>query len=380
MICHQPFLLQPFFGLRLIKIGYRIRLAGKKIRFPPGAKKLDLGTMNHDEKQAHGSTGSTQPDQFSNVLRSRHTRRSFAKWSLAAIASTGLLPGLRVLEAADSPTGKPNSKINGVQLGLNVPYSFGDGKMSGDGILKNCVQLGVSGLELRTQPVEAFLGVPAELANAKKPEEVASQMALWRKTVSMSRVKEFRDNYEAAGVLIEIVKVDGIFKMSDDELDYVFTLAKSLGGRGISTEISHSEAELKRVGQFADKHQLLVGYHGHATTTPEHWEQAFALAKYNGANVDLGHFVAGNNTSPVPFITKYHDRITHVHLKDRKLHNGPNTPFGEGDTPIVEVLRLIRENKWNIQGTIEFEYKVPTGSTRMAEIARALKYCREALS
>ena len=242
-------------------------------------------------------------------------------------------------------------------------------------------------MELRTQPVEAFLGVPAELISpegkdAPKTEAAANAEKLreWRKSVSMDRVKEFRTKYETAGVLIEIVKVDGIFKMTDDELDYAFALAKALGGRAISTEISHKDAELKRLGQFADKHQFMVGYHGHATTKPEHWETAFALAKFNGANVDLGHFVAGNNISPVPFLKKHHDRITHVHLKDRKLNNGPNTPFGEGDTPIAEVLRLIRDNKWNIQGTIEFEYKVPAGSDRMTEIARAIKFCRDALA
>jgi sugar phosphate isomerase/epimerase len=126
----------------------------------------------------------------------------------------------------------------------------------------------------------------------------------------------------------------------------------------------------------------MVGYHGHAATTPEDWEKAFSLAKYNGANVDLGHFVAGNNTSPVPFIRQYHERITHVHVKDRKMqiHGGANTPFGEGDTPIIEVLRLLRDNKWDIQATIEFEYRVPAGSNRMTEIARCIKYCRDALA
>jgi sugar phosphate isomerase/epimerase len=79
-------------------------------------------------------------------------------------------------------------------------------------------------------------------------------------------------------------------------------------------------------------------------------------------------------------LKKHHARVTNIHLKDRKFNNGPNTPFGEGDTPIAEVLRLMRENKWDFQATIEFEYKVPTGSTRMAEIARAIKFCRDALA
>jgi sugar phosphate isomerase/epimerase len=313
-----------------------------------------------------------------------HTRREFTKLSLAAMPGASLLSAITRLAAAETP-GKPNSKVAGVQVGLNVPYSFANPSMSGDDILKNCLQLGLSAVELRTQPVEAFLGVPANFLSPKTSDASGStasnaeQLRKWRKSVSMVRVAEFRKRYEAAGVLIEIVKVDGIFKMTDEELDYAFALAKALGGRAIATEISNKDDELKRLGQFADKHRLMVGYHGHATTTPEHWVTAFSFAKYNGANVDLGHFVAGNNVSPVEFIKKHHDRITHVHVKDRKMQNGPNTPFGEGDTPIAEVLRLIRDNRWPIQATIEFEYKVPPGSDRMTEIARAIRYCREAL-
>jgi sugar phosphate isomerase/epimerase len=310
---------------------------------------------------------------------SLHTRRDFTKLALTTLCSASA--GLRAAEAA-----KPNSKVNGVQLGLNVPYSFHEPLMTGDEILARCLQLGLSGVELRTQPVETFLGVPPELVRpdkkASKEEKaaLADKLREWRKGVSMDKVKEFRSKYESAGVLIEIVKVDNIIKMSDDEIDYSFALAKALGGRAISTEISHEVAEVKRLGGFADKHEFLVGYHGHATTKPEHWEAAFDVAKFNGANVDIGHFIAGNNTSPVPFITKYHDRVTHVHIKDRKFNNGPNTPFGQGDTPIVDVLHLLRENKWPIQATLEFEYKIPEGSDRMTELNKAIKFCRDALA
>ncbi len=305
------------------------------------------------------------------------SRRHFTKIALSALPGAALLSSPSAAGAADAV--KPNSKVAGVQIGLNVPYSFANAVMSADEILKHCIELGVSGLEMRTQPVEAFLGIP-QLSPSKSKEENAKELVEWRKTVSLEPLKQLRSKYETAGVLMEIIKVDGIFKMSDAEVDYAFAVAKALGGRAISTEISHSEAELKRIGQFADKHQFMVGYHGHATTKPEHWEAAFALAKFNGANVDLGHFVAGNNTSPVPFITKYHDRVTHVHMKDRKFNNGPNTPFGEGDTPLVDVLKLIRDNKWNIQATIEFEYKVPADSDRMKELAKTIKFCRDALA
>lgn len=320
---------------------------------------------------------------FDSERSVRYSRRDFTL-SLGAAASALALGGWTAF-AAEAPVGRPNSKVAGVQIGLNVPYSFGDMRMSGDDILKNCVQLGLSGVELRTQPVEVFLGAPADLVVPPKDspltaKAIAERLADWRKSASLDRAKAFRQKYNEAGVLIEIVKVDGIFQMSDAELDYAFGLAKALGGRAISTEISKKEEEMARVGSFADKHSLMVGYHGHATTTPEHWEKAFALAKHNGANVDLGHFVAGNNASPVGFLKAHHDRVTHVHVKDRKFNNGPNTVFGEGDTPIAEVLRLIRDNHWNIQATIEFEYKVPAGSDRMTELARTIRFCREALA
>ncbi len=321
-------------------------------------------------------------------MTSRHPRRSFTKLALAALPAARLFSLAGPLGAAGNPNSKPNSKVNGVQIGLNVPYSFKDPAMSGDAILANCVALGVSAVELRTQPVEAALGAPAPTA--------ADELRKWRLGVSLDRARQFRKKYEDAGVAIEIVKVDGIFRMTDDVVDYAFNLAKALGARAISTEIARADreddaaqtakvtADHKRIGAFADKHKLMVGYHGHTHTGAKHFEEAFALARYNGANLDIGHFVAGGNGSPVAFIKQHHARITHIHVKDRKwdpaTKAGPNMPFGEGDTPIKEALRLIRDNKWNIQATIEFEYKVPPDSDRMKELARAVKYCRDALA
>ena len=325
-----------------------------------------------------------------------YTRRELGKLALATLPVAGLLPKLA---ATASGWQRPDSKVAGVQIGLNVPYNFGNAQLPADEILKNTLQLGVSGLELRAQPVEVFMGARPELIfppgrggrNAPQltPEQQATQAAArkiaaedlrkWRTSASLDQAKALRARYNSAGVLIEVVKVDGIFTMADDVLDYFFTLARTLGARAISTEIASNLDDTKRVGQFADKHKLMVGYHGHATTTPAHWETTFGFAKFNGANLDIGHFIAGNNTSPVPFLKTHHARISHIHVKDRKLNNGPNTPFGEGDTPIKEVLQLIRDNKWNIQATIEFEYQVPAGSDRMAEMAKCVQYCREAL-
>jgi sugar phosphate isomerase/epimerase len=301
-----------------------------------------------------------------------YTRREIAKLALTALPAANLLAFPNDVLAQRSGA-KPNSKFAGVQVGMNMPYNLGGRDMDPDELLAKCLQLGVNALELRSQPVETFLGSPA--AGGKKVP--AEELRAWRSTVSMDRVKAFRRKYSDAGVRVEIVKYDGIYDYSDDEINYAFALAKAVGARAISCEIDVEKT--KRLGQFADKHKMPVGLHAHGATTQAHWETAFSYAKYNWANLDLGHFLAGNNLSPVPFLKQYHDRITHIHVKDRKMNNGATTPFGEGETPIKEALQLIRANRWPIQATIEFEYPMPAGSDRMIELAKCLQYCKDAL-
>jgi sugar phosphate isomerase/epimerase len=315
-----------------------------------------------------------------------YTRRDMGKLALAAIPAARLLA-------------QPNSKWGGVQVGINVPYSYGNNNLSADETIANTVQLGLSAMELRTQPIESFLGspaagkppVPAGRGRAPlTPEQQAERAALaeelrkWRLSRTTDQFKAARKKFEDAGLAIQIVKVDTLNDMDDAVVDYCFVLAKTVGAHAISCEIPLSRT--KRMGAFADKHKMMVGYHGHTNITdpeafgkPESWETALTYAKYNGINLDIGHFVAANSISPVDFLRKHHDRITHIHVKDRKMHNGPNVPFGQGDTPIKEVLQLMQKEKWKFQATIEFEYPIPEGSTRMAEIAKCVAYCKGCL-
>ncbi len=317
-----------------------------------------------------------------------YTRRELGQLALATLPAARLATGpLAVLGAAAA---KPDSRVKGVQIGLNVPYDFGNNLMSGDEVLDNCLKLNVSAVELRSQPVELFMGVPTVLfaspgRGQATPEQAAARKAAaadlskWRTSAPLAKAREFRKKYEDAGVLIQILKFDNILAFPDEVLDYAFELASAVGAGAISCELPVDQVEAaKRLGQFADKHKIMIGFHGHATMTPAIWEQAFTYAKHNGANLDIGHFIGGNKTSPVPFLKQHHDRITHVHVKDKTFADA-NVPFGKGDTPVVEVLQLIRDNKWPIQATIEFEYPIPAGSDRMTEIAKSIDYCRKAL-
>ena len=307
------------------------------------------------------------------------TRRELGKLVLTAPAAA-LLP--RELFAQARP--KPNSKWAGVQVGLNVPYNYGSRTLSAAETLERTLQLGVNAVEMRSQPIELAMGAPAAAVAGGRGDAAkiaAANLRDWRLKTDPKSAAAVRKQYGDAGVLIDVVKFDGIYDFTDPEMDYAFGLAKATGARAISCELEHDGT--KRVGQFADKHKFPVAYHGHTKTPTEMFEETFAQAKYNWANIDIGHWVAGGLGSPVEMIRKHHERITHIHVKDRKKPeggaDGPNTPFGQGDTPIKEVLHLIRDNKWPIQATIEFEYPVPQGSDRMTEIAKTVQYCKDAL-
>ena len=309
------------------------------------------------------------------------TRRDIGKLALAALPASNLLAA------------KPNSKFGGVQIGINAPYSYKKMEANAEEVLNITTGLGISAVELRTQPVEASLGAPVIPGGAPrnlktaKPEQLAGLEALnkWRLGLSMDKVKAIRKQYEDAGVLIQIVKVDAIHILPPDVIDYFFNVVKALGGRAMSTEIQLSTT--KMLGEFAAKHKIMVGCHGHAKmhdpeafAQPASWETAMSYSAYNGINLDIGHFIAGNNVSPVAFLKKHHKRVTHIHLKDRKMNDGPNFVWGQGETPIAEVLQLMRKEKYDFQATIEFEYKVPEGSTLLAEIGKCVDFCKKALA
>lgn len=317
----------------------------------------------------------------------RVTRREFGKFAVSILPAAGMLTEL-ASDVAASPA-KVNSTVRGVQIGMNVPYNFdpADRGMDPNEVLDRCVKLGVGAIELRSEPVEVFLNAPKVPPGPRRgtqdtPEQEQQRkdareaLRKWRMGVSVDQVKPLRQKYDDAGVMIEIVKFDDVPTLSDGEIDYSFNLTKALGARALSCEMAMPVAQ--KLAPFAEKHKMRVGFHGHLQGTPAAFEQAMSYGPYNCVNLDIGHFLVGNKTSPVPFLKQQHARITHVHVKDRK-YDGATVPFGQGDVPIVEVLHTIRDNKWPIPAIIEFEYPVPAGSDRMTELAKCMDYCRKAL-
>lgn len=214
-------------------------------------------------------------------------------------------------------------------------------------------------------------------------QEQARRLKDWRTSVSMEPFRKLRRMYNDAGVKIYAWKQLST-SMSDEEFEYVFNVAEALGCTHTTLELPTDAAQLKRIGDFAAKKKIYAAYHTHTQGNMTAFDQAFALSPGNKANVDFGHYVAAGNVggSPMQFLEKFHGRIASFHLKDRTTpeHCALNLPWGTGETPIRELLQLVKKNRWDIPATIELEYEIPAGSNAVAEVRRCVDYCRAALS
>ncbi len=292
------------------------------------------------------------------------TRRAFLGGT-AALAACALVP--RGVVGADS---KPNSVFNGVRIGCNT-YSYRGEIVTAEDTLKALIEDGLSEVELKEGPIQSFTGLTG--VGAKTP--VLNDP---RRGAILAKCVELRTMYNNAGVNIHVHKIP--FGTTDQAIELNFEIARALGCVGITLE--RSDAMAQRLAPFADRHKIYLGFHNHTDNYPalDKDDPILNYSPYIGFNIDIGHYYAGSKgKSPIPLIEKYHDRIVSLHLKDRTA-DGKNLAWGTGQTPIREVLQLMKREKWTFPADIELEYKVPPGSTAVLEVAKCVRYCKEALA
>jgi sugar phosphate isomerase/epimerase len=314
-----------------------------------------------------------------------YTRRDFGKITLAALPLA-------------SAFAKINSKINGVQLGVQT-YSFRDLPPEGivDAVIKAMTEIGLGECEVfasQFEPAQPRIGgrggpggrpargTPPDPAVVAAREKARNDLRDWRLSVSMDHFKGLKKKFDDAGINIYAYNYSFNTSFTDDEIERGFEFAKALGVRAITASTTVSVA--KRVAPFADKHKMIVAMHGHDNVTdpeqfakPETFQAAMDMSKYFWVNLDIGHFsTAGYD--PIAYINEHHARISNLHLKDRKKDHGENVPWGEGDTPIKPVLTLLKEKKYPIPAYIEYEYRGTDSST--AEVKKCFEYAKAALA
>jgi sugar phosphate isomerase/epimerase len=276
-------------------------------------------------------------------------RRDFLQALTTAAAGTALASTTRIASAhATAP-------VRGVLLGVQS-YSFRDLELAA--AVDAMASLGIETCELWSGHV------------ARPNEESAT-------SEDFQKAKEL---FDKAGVSIHAFNGRFSPDATDEELAQTFEFARALGVTLVTTSTKVSLA--RRIGPLARKADMTVAYHNHSrigndeTATPDDFARAQELGgDAIKINLDIGHFVAAN-FDPVAFLKEHHADVMALHIKDRKRNQGDNMPFGTGDTPITEVLQLVRDNGWPIHANIEYEYK---GADTVTEVRRCLEYCRKAL-
>ncbi len=290
---------------------------------------------------------------------------------------------------------KPNSKVGGVQLGLTT-YSYLSMPHNLDETLQYILQAGVNAVEMR-MVLEEGLGIPQppprpargtvlsekEKADyARAVEGIKEAQRKWRLSLPMQKYSDLRKKYNSAGVDIHIAKFAPA-SWSDEEIDYAFKATKALGAYGITDECT--DAACKRLGKFAEKHNSLAIYHTHKQFVEPDFDidKLLAYSPANRLNFDAGHYYGATGLHPNIIIEKYHKLIPMIHMKDKTgpKSNPPdaNRPFGKGETPIADVLLLLKKEKWPIDVFVEMEYAIPEGSDAAKEVTRTIEYMRNIL-
>ncbi len=346
-------------------------------------------------------------------MKNQPTRRQFLG-AAAVLASGAALSSNRLLGApalVRSLGDKPNSLIDGVQIGV-ITYSFREmPDQSAEATLQYVLDSGISAIELMGGPAESFVGAPKnsvdmrsvfplmrkrrenqELTDDEKKTlaEAEAQMkayrqevAKWRLSAPMTKFEQVRRMYNQAGVKIYGFKPDAFgMQNSDAEIEYGLQAAKLLGANQVTLEHPGNDVHTLKLGTMAQKQGIRVGYHGHEQQTPTFWDTALTQSPGNAMNFDLGHYVAAGNPDPLALLQQKHDRIASMHIKDRQTadHGKGNLVWGQGDTPLLPVLKLMRDKKYTFPATVELEYQIPTGSNAVAEVKKCVAFCRNALS
>ncbi len=314
-----------------------------------------------------------------------HTRRDIGKMALASAARSALA-GV-----------KPQSVFGGVQIGV-ISYSFRALPSSAEDVLKYCLECGIGAIELISDVAETFAGSPVTSGGSgggrapNTPErqaamqKAASDRTQWRLSVSMDKYKAFRKMYAEAGVKIYAFKLPPTMSMSDQEYEYIWNVAETIGANHITMELPASDEFLQRVAEYAAKRKLRIAFHTHGHGGDSGFAKALSASNFTALNLDVGHYFGVTGESPVPVIEKYHDRIASLHLQDRRgpsiasPKGGPNMPWGQGETPLKEILQAFKKKKYWFPASIEYEYDTPAGSDVLAEVKKCVQFCQQALA
>jgi sugar phosphate isomerase/epimerase len=298
------------------------------------------------------------------------TRREFGALTLSSLA----MPALARAQI-----------VGGVQLGVQT-YSFralprAPGRDLVDPIIAAMQACGLTECELWSPQIEpvSTLGRGVSPERAREEREA---LRTWRLTTPLDHFRAIGRRFAEAGITLYAFNYSPNDSFTEAEIDRGFEMGKALGATIITASATVTAA--KRIAPFADQHRMVVAMHNHSNTsdpnefaTPESFATAMTLSTYFRINLDIGHFTAANYDA-VAYLREHHASVTNLHIKERRKDQGPNVPWGTGDTPIREVLQLLKREGWPIKAYLEYEHRGEAGV--VDEVKTCLAFATSALA
>lgn len=307
------------------------------------------------------------------------TRRELGRIAFLGVSEAALLLTRTRAARAQAHGGANRSLVNGVQFGLQ-PFCYHDLPMIRENrgeLIRRLVRNGMGMVELHATWVEPRFNGPGVSAAA-----VRDQLRAWRLTPPRGYYQGIRKELDTAGVEVFTYYINFDDSFTDAEIDAVFEGCKILGARGCVG--SMGQAVSRRLAPFPGRHGMFVGLHNHdnlsdpdAYASEQSMVTGLSMSPDFKMMLDTRHFTAADGDC-IGFLERHHDRIAGLHVGDRRKHNGRSTPFGEGDAPIIELLRMIRDNRWPIVALLEFEHG--TLRPEVEEVDLMFDYCKRAVA
>jgi sugar phosphate isomerase/epimerase len=274
------------------------------------------------------------------------SRRDLGKAALGALA----LPAMAAR--------KIDSVVHGIQFGLQSYVFTGIGlpqESLVDTVIESMVESGLGECDFYTRLLEGGALAP------------------------METFQSVRKKFDDAG--IEIYGLSGFPGSNQEELTRTFAVARILGARRITLGVTLPAAKL--IVPLVEASGFEIGIQGgpnmnstrpDAISRPEQYEEAVSLSKSYSMSFDIGD-ATGGGYDALQFVKTHHDRIGLLYLKDRRKDR-LSMAWGEGETPVAEILKLVRDGKYPIRCYLDCDYKT---TDRKSDVKRSFAYAKAAL-
>ena len=302
-----------------------------------------------------------------------YTRRDIGRLALGAIPAA--LRGAMI-----------DSTVSGIHIGLQT-YVFTVLGLPQEGLLdmalRSMVAAGIGECDLFApllEPPDLAARARAAGSDAAARAAAREELAGWRRDAPLDYFRGVREKFAAAGV--RIWGYSGAGANTEADAGRTFDIAGALGAELVTLAFGLTAA--KRIAPLAEARGVQVGVQGNPSMNatnadtiakPEDYDAALAISKNYSMSFDIGDATGGGYDS-LKFVRERLGRTSLLYIKDRTRAR-VSMPWGQGETPVREVLQAVRDSKAPVRCYIDCDYK---SEDRPGDVKRSFEFIKAALA